>query len=177
MRITVVFLAILISLGTVLAQTKDPAEVVSEIQLQLIDLSAKEEATKLQLQQLDEALKPENIANSVAGYGSTRPEELREQRRRELTIAKTNATAQLDQLAQQRVRLEANLATAQVEAYHQSAKGVVPMENYFGFSVKRSTRVAMSIVFVLLLLTGALAIMIVKLRLKSNSLSPKAQRD
>ena len=174
MRLLVIsLLAILVGLGTVLAQgqrKQDPADVVVDIQLQLIDLTAKEEDLKLQAQQLDEALKPENIERSLAGFGSTRPEELREQRRRELTVEKARVTAQQEQLSLQRARLETNLAAAQVEAYQQSARGTVPMENYFGFSVKRSTRVAMSLALVFVLVAASVALLIIKYRLNRGAI-------
>ena len=53
---------------------------------------------KLGLQQLDESIKPENIERSLAGIGSTRPEELRETRRRQLTIERDGVLAQLKTL-------------------------------------------------------------------------------
>jgi len=71
---------------------------------------------------LDEALKPENIERSLAGVGSTRPEELREARRRQLTIEKNGLQAQLQTLETGRVRLEAALANAEALAYQQSAR-------------------------------------------------------
>ena len=62
------------------------ADTVDKIKLDLLDLQAREEGLKARLIELEEALKPENIARSLAGVGSTRPEELREARRRQLTI-------------------------------------------------------------------------------------------
>lgn len=99
------------------------AETVENLKLQLIDLNAKEQELNLQRQQLDSDLQPENIERALAGVGSTRPEELREQRRRQLTIEQTKVTTQLNQIAAQRTRLEAQIATAEVDAYHQSAMG------------------------------------------------------
>ena len=72
---------------------------------------------------MDEDLKPENIERALAGVGSTRPEELREQRRRQLTVEKTAVVARLEETAALRSRLESDLAAAEVEAYQQSAKG------------------------------------------------------
>ncbi len=99
------------------------AEKVENLKLQLIELSANEESAKLRAQQLDEALKPENIERSLAGVGSTKPEELREQRRRQLSIEKAAVTSQLATLSVQRSRLESALATAETNAYQHSAKG------------------------------------------------------
>jgi ribosomal protein S7 len=99
------------------------AETVENLKLQLIDVKAREDDLKLRVQQLDENLKPENIERALAGVGSTRPEELREQRRLQLTIAQLEETAAL------RSRLETSLAAAEVEAYQQSAKGSSPIQN------------------------------------------------
>ena len=71
-NLLVVFILMLLSSfgGVAVAQTKDPADVVQDLKLQLIDLNAQEETLKLQVAQLDESLKPENIENSLAGLGS-----------------------------------------------------------------------------------------------------------
>jgi hypothetical protein len=71
---------------------------------------------------LDESLKPENIERSLAGIGSTRPEELRESRRRQLQIEKDGVLAQLRTVETSRQRLETALANAEVLAYQESAK-------------------------------------------------------
>jgi hypothetical protein len=139
------------------------AESIDEMKLHLIDLGAQEEAAKLQAQQLDEALKPENIEHSLAGYGSTKPEELREQRRKELTAEKAAVTAQLEQLALRRTQLEAAISAAEVRAYQQSASGMI--ENYLGFRVSnfflRIGMILMAVVFVFL---GAAGVVVVRLR-------------
>jgi hypothetical protein len=138
MRLAVlVLLLVLVSGLTSVAQTrKTGIEAIEDIQLQVIEVSAKEEMAKLQVQQLDEMLKPENIERSLAGVGSTRPEELREQRKRQLTIEKTGAIAQLEMLTAKRTRLEAALAAAQVEQYQQSAKS--PVDNAFTVELANS---------------------------------------
>ena len=110
--------------SSVYSQTKQSAvETVQDLKLQLIDLDARQETAKLQVQQFEEALKPENIERSLAGIGSTKPEELREQRRRQLLIEKKAADAQLEQLTLKRTQLETALAAAEVQAYQQSAAG------------------------------------------------------
>ncbi len=100
------------------------AETVDKIQLQLLDLQAKEEELKARAAQLEEALRPENIERSLAGVGSTRPEELREARRRQLTIERNGVLAQLKILESSRTRLESALAEAQGRAYQESARQV-----------------------------------------------------
>ena len=63
----------------------NPAEAAADLRARLAEVQANEAYGRARLDQLNEALKPENIERSLAGVGSTRPEELREQRRRELT--------------------------------------------------------------------------------------------
>jgi hypothetical protein len=117
---------------TAFGQSKQSAfETVQDLKLQLIEIDAKEEMAKLQTQQLEDALKPENIERSLAGIGSTKPEELREQRRRQLTIEKKAVDAQLEQLTLKRSQLEAALAEAEVNAYQQSANGAPRSDNLF----------------------------------------------
>ena len=107
------------------AQEQGPsaAERAATLRLQLVDVQQKEGDLQLRLQQLDEDLKPENIERAMAGYGSTRPEELREQRRKQLEIEKKSVVGQLEQLAISRTQLEAAIVNADALAYQQSAKG------------------------------------------------------
>jgi hypothetical protein len=91
------------------------------LRAQLADVQTQQANLQMRLAQLEEALKPENIANSLAGVGSTRPEELREQRRRQLEKEKAGVTAQLDVLAVSQRRLESAVAEADALAYQQSA--------------------------------------------------------
>lgn len=115
--------------ASVLGQSKDPADVVQNIKLQLIDLNAQEEMLKLQAEELDESLKPENIEHSLAGIGSTRPEELRAQRRRQLMAEKTSVVSKLEQVTIKRTQLETELAVAESKLYEQSASGPSPVQN------------------------------------------------
>jgi len=87
---------------------------LSEVQLRQVELQARNE-------QLEEDLKPENIERSLAGVGSTRPELLREQRRRQLEIVKIGVGIQLDELERSRTRLEKAIAEADASVYWQSA--------------------------------------------------------
>ena len=116
--IEVLFLSLLL---TSAAMAQD-LEKTTTLKLQLIDLQAQEEDLRLRLQVLDEQLKPENIERSLAGVGSTRPEELREQRRRQLTIEKNAVASRLNMVQATRARLEAQVASDEVEAYQQSAQ-------------------------------------------------------
>ena len=98
------------------------AESVEKLKAQLLEVQGKEERLRARLQQLDESIKPENIERSLAGVGSTKPEELREARRRQLTIERDGVAAQLKTVETSRARLEAALANAEVQAYQQSAR-------------------------------------------------------
>ena len=99
------------------------AQTAENLRAQLREVQAKEAQLQTRAKQIEENLKPENIERSLAGVGSTRPEELRELRRRQLNIEKASLRAQLEQLANQRSRLEADITTAEAAAYHQSAQG------------------------------------------------------
>ena len=103
-------------------ETASAAESVEKLKAQLIEVQGKEEALRERVQQLDESLKPENIERSLAGIGSTRPEELRESRRRQLTIERDGVMAQLRTVENSRQRLETALANAEIVAYQQSAR-------------------------------------------------------
>jgi chromosome segregation ATPase len=82
---------------------------------QLRDVEAQQSDLQARMEEVDYALKPENIERSVAGYGSTHPEEVREQRRKQLEGEKTRVQKQLDQLAANHARLETAIASADAE--------------------------------------------------------------
>ena len=108
-------------LVTSVSAQQSAAEVAAGLRAQLADVQAKQSEFQVRLQELDEALKPENIQNSLAGVGSTHPEDLREQRRRQLEKEKAGVTLQLDKLAVSQRRLESAIAQAEAAAYQQSA--------------------------------------------------------
>ena len=110
--------------ANVLAQNaSDAAQTLENLRAQLSEVQDKEANLKVRLEQLDFDLKPENIERYFSGFGSTHPEELRENRRRQLQSEKDRVQAQLDQLAANRARLETAVANAQARAYQQSALG------------------------------------------------------
>jgi len=116
-------MSLLLMLGlSVRAQEQNNASVaVDQLRVQLIEVQEKEGALRIRLQQLDEDLKPENIERVFAGIGSTRPEELREARRRQLTNERESVKAQLKLAEQTRTRLETAIVTAEGRAYQESA--------------------------------------------------------
>src|SRR4030095_8723063 len=124
LSVVVVFAAWLVSelsLAAVSAQT-GAQEKAASLRAQLTEVEAKQAELQTRLQDLEENLKPENIESALAGVGSTRPEDLREQRRRQLEIERNGVRAQLDLLATSHSRLERAIATADADAYRQSAE-------------------------------------------------------
>jgi prefoldin subunit 5 len=121
LSVFVVFAGLLFSqVNLVPAQTR-AQEKAASLRAQLAEVEAKQADLQTRLQNLDEKLKPENIESALAGVGSTRPEDLREQRRRQLEIERSGVRAQLDLLATSHSRLETAIATADADAYRQSA--------------------------------------------------------
>jgi peptidoglycan hydrolase CwlO-like protein len=116
-RITWLIILVLSCFTVGAAQTSS----VENLRSQLSDVQQKETEIQARIRQVEEDIKPENIEKALALNGSTRPEELREQRRRQLESQRTNLQTQLDQLAQSRVRLETAIATAEAAQYQQSA--------------------------------------------------------
>jgi len=96
----------------------------ASLRSQLSEVEAKQSELQTRMQQLEENLKSENIEHGLAGVGSTRPEDLREQRRRQLEIERNGVKAQLDILARSHSRLETAIAQADAETYRQSAAPV-----------------------------------------------------
>ncbi|HEU4932890.1 MAG TPA: hypothetical protein VFT48_12490 [Pyrinomonadaceae bacterium] len=119
-KTSLVLLALLMLSVNVYAQ--EAAERVEKLRSQLLEVQTKENALRTRVEQLDESIKPENIERSLAGIGSTRPEELREARRRQLTIERDGVLAQLKTLETSRQRLETAIASAEALAYQQSAR-------------------------------------------------------
>jgi len=125
--LNIILLLVITATGSqVSGQSTSAAQRADDLRSQLLDAQAKEAALEARLRQLDEALKPENIERSLAGIGSTRPEELREQRRRQLTIERDGVRAQLRLVATSRERLESAVRSAEGMAYQQSAEPAAP---------------------------------------------------
>jgi len=82
---------------------------------ELRDVETQQADLQARVEEISYAMKPENIERSVAGYGTTRPEELREQRRKQLENEKTRIEKQLEQLGANHARLEQAIASADAE--------------------------------------------------------------
>lgn len=122
-RGTLLVVLALSSLAVAAAQNSTPVE---QLRSQLSDLEAKETELQARLKQLDEDLRPENIEKFFALSGSTHPEDLRAERRRQLESQKASVQAQLDQLAASRTRLEAAISTAEVAPSRQTLPADTP---------------------------------------------------
>lgn len=100
-------------LASVAAQTgSPPQDAQTEVTARLSEIQAQEEGLRTLLLRLEEEMRPENIERSLAGVGSTRPEELRENRRRTLENEKNRILAQLSALNDRRVQLQTSAAAA-----------------------------------------------------------------
>jgi chromosome segregation ATPase len=82
---------------------------------QLLENESKLADLQSRLEQIEFAIKPENIERANASYGSTRPEEAREARRRQLEKEKALVQNQIRILETGRVRLETAVANADAE--------------------------------------------------------------
>ena len=120
--LVILVLGLLFSVSVNAQETESAAESVDRMKLQLLEMQAVEADLRARLQELDESIKPENIERSLAGVGSTRPEELREARRRQLSTQRDGVRAQLQTLETSRTRLETAIANAEALAYQESAR-------------------------------------------------------
>ena len=93
-----------------------------ELRIKLDDLKAHQAELEDQLKNLDEQMDPQNIENSLAGVGSTRPEDLRDLRRRQLERQKIGIQNKLNILAESQSRVEKAIAEAEADAYSESAR-------------------------------------------------------
>ena len=87
----------------------------SQLRTELRDVQTKKSELSAHLEEVQFALKPENIERATAGYGTTRPEEMRAQRQRQLEGERTRTQQQLDQLNANEARVQQALATADAE--------------------------------------------------------------
>jgi chromosome segregation ATPase len=86
-----------------------------QLRSQLIDVQGKIADFESKLEQIDYALRPENIESSTAGYGSTRPEQARDARKKQLENERARVQAQLRLVESSKTRLETAVANADAE--------------------------------------------------------------
>jgi hypothetical protein len=152
---------VLVFVTRISAQDTDTtAQAVENLRAQLGQVQDREAEVKIRLEQLDFDLKPENIERHFNGYGSTRPEELRESRRRQLQTEKDRLVAQLEQLASSRNRLESAITSAQMKAYQQNAVGAAAFQTDKNPHLFTFARVLAGLL-VLLLVIGSLVLRLV----------------
>ena len=82
---------------------------------QQLDAETKLADLQSQLDQIEYALKPENIERVTSGYGTTRPEDARDSRRRQLESEKARLQVQIRLLETSRTRLETAVGNADAE--------------------------------------------------------------
>jgi hypothetical protein len=80
-----------------------------------MDVQAKIADFESKLEQIEFALRPENIESATAGYGSTRPEQARDMRKKQLESERGRVQAQLKLAENSRTRLEGAVANADSE--------------------------------------------------------------
>lgn len=86
-----------------------------QLRSQLIDVQAKIADFESKLEQIEFALRPENIESATAGYGSTRPEQARDARKKQLESERSRVQAQLKLVENSKSRLEVAVANADSE--------------------------------------------------------------
>lgn len=86
-----------------------------QLRMQLVDVQSKTADLEAQLEGIEFALRPENIERATATFGSTRPEEARQARQRQLESERTRVKAQLKILQTSQARLEVSCANADNE--------------------------------------------------------------
>jgi hypothetical protein len=86
-----------------------------QLRSQLLDTESKMADIEAKLEQIEYAIKPENIERSMQGFGSVRPEEAREARRRQLESERGRLRAQLKILETSRSRLQVASTSADNE--------------------------------------------------------------
>lgn len=70
---------------------------------------------EVRLEDVEFALKPENVERATQGYGTTRPEELRAQRKKQLETERDRVQKQLEQLRASETNLMQAIATSDAE--------------------------------------------------------------
>ena len=86
-----------------------------QLRSQLVDIQSKIADFESRLEQLDYALKPENIERSTQGYGTVHPEDARDSRKRQLESERSRVQAQLRLVENSKTRLEVAVSNADAE--------------------------------------------------------------
>jgi chromosome segregation ATPase len=86
---------------------------VESLQKELADIGARETSLQNRLDEIEPQLRSDQIEQARAGVGSMRPEEDREAMRQRLANEKRRIQNQLDQLQQNRVRIQSSISSAE----------------------------------------------------------------
>lgn len=118
----IMFCAATFVFGTNVFAQQDPAKVtesvvqttdkIENLRTQITEIETKKAGLQDRIRQLDEAMLPENLERTTVAAGSTRPEELRENRRLQLETERKGVQSQIDLLEQSRLRIEMSIATS-----------------------------------------------------------------
>ena len=86
---------------------------IRALQKDLVDLSARETPLRKRLDEIESQQQPDRIERSLAGVGSTKPEEIRDSVSRQLSIEKRQIQAQLDTIQASRARNQSFITNAE----------------------------------------------------------------
>jgi chromosome segregation ATPase len=86
-----------------------------QLRQQLVDVQSRLADLQSKMDQIDYALKPENIDRATQSYGAVHPEEARDARRKQLESEKKRLQDQINILETSKTRLEQSLAGADNE--------------------------------------------------------------
>jgi hypothetical protein len=87
----------------------------SQLRAEQRDVQAKIGELEVRLEDVEFALKPENVERATAVYGTTRPEEIRAQRKKQLETERERVQKQLEQLRASDAHLTQAIATSDAE--------------------------------------------------------------
>lgn len=87
---------------------------VESLRKQSFEMLDKEMLIKTKLEQIENDLRPESIDRSIAFIGSTRPEELRSARKKNLESERTNQQTLLTEIQRTRANLDLNVQKAEL---------------------------------------------------------------
>jgi len=83
------------------------------LQKDMVELSAREAPLRKRLDEIELQQQPDRIERSLAGVGSTKPEEMRDSVNRQLSIEKRQIQAQLDTIQASRTRNQSFITNAE----------------------------------------------------------------
>ena len=101
------------STAPVFAQDFCAENTIPTLEQQLSDIESRETQLRIRLEELAKERQPPRTERALAGSGSTRPEELREHRRKSLTIERSGLQTELDQLEESQASTESEIVSAE----------------------------------------------------------------